>query len=124
MLIDGDVTDTSVIPCGGLERFVGICATLPRQLWRPEVCKSLADFTPTSKQIQMEILVEKREEFLTAGYVVFEKIVPVSQTKFVQFVQNQNIVKTRLVFPTIDRNAEILLAGFNDRFSGTNFPLS
>ena len=58
----------------------------------------------------MEILVEKREEFLAAGYVVFEKFVPVSHTKFVQFVQNQNvsIVKTRLVFQTIDRNAEIL----------------
>ena len=36
-----------------------------------------------------------------------------------QFVQNQNVntVKTRLVFPTIDRNAEILSGGFNDRFS-------
>ena len=30
-----------------------------------------AIFTLTSQQIQMEILVEKREEFLTAGYVVF-----------------------------------------------------
>ena len=62
------------------------------------------------------ILVEKREEFLTAGYVVF--IVPVSHTNFVQFVQNQNIVKTRLVFPTKARNAEILLEGSNDHFSG------
>ena len=36
-----------------------------------------------------------------------------------QFVQNQNVntVKSRLVFPTIDRSAEILLGGFNDRFS-------
>ena len=36
-----------------------------------------------------------------------------------QFVQNQNVntVKTRLVFPTIDRNAEILSGGFNDSFS-------
>ena len=42
------------------------------------------------------ILVGKREEFLTAGYVVFS--VPVSHTKFVQFVQNQNIAKTHLVF--------------------------
>ena len=33
------------------------------------------------------ILVEKREEFQTAGYAVF--IVPVSHTNFVQFVQNQ-----------------------------------
>ena len=35
-------------------------------------------------------------------------------TKFVQFVQNQNIAKTRLVFPTKARNAEILSRGFND----------
>ena len=36
-----------------------------------------------------------------------------------QFVQNQNVntVKTCLVFPTIDRNAEILSGGFNDCFS-------
>ena len=36
-----------------------------------------------------------------------------------QFVQNQNVntVKTRLAFLTIDRNAEILSGGFNDRFS-------
>ena len=36
-----------------------------------------------------------------------------------QFVQNQNVntVKTRLVFPTIDRNAEILSGGFIDCFS-------
>ena len=47
--------------------------------------------------------MEKREELLTAGYVV-----SVNQAKFVQFVQNQNNVKTRLVFPTMDRNAEIL----------------
>ena len=38
--------------------------------------------------------------------------------KFVQFVQNQNIVKTRLVFPTKARNAEILSGGFNDHLSG------
>ena len=62
------------------------------------------------------ILVEKREEFLTAGYAVF--IVPVRHTNFVQFVQSQNFVKTRLVFPTKARNAEILLEGFNDHFSG------
>ena len=49
------------------------------------------------------ILVEKREEFLTAGYAV--SIVTLSRTNFVQFVQNQNIVKTRLVFPTKARNA-------------------
>ena len=56
------------------------------------------------------------EDFLTAGYVVF--IVPVSHTNFVHFVQNQNIVKTRLVFPTKARNAELLLEGFNNHFSG------
>ena len=43
---------------------------------------------------------------------------PLSHTKFVQFVQNQNIVKTPLVFPTKARNAEILSAGFNDHISG------
>ena len=62
------------------------------------------------------IMVGKQEEFLTAGYVVFS--VPVSHTKFVQFVQNQNIVKTRLAFHQIKaRNAEILLEGFYDHFS-------
>ena len=37
-----------------------------------------------------------------------------------QFVQNQNvnIVKICLVFPTMDRNAEIFSGGFNDCFSG------
>ena len=62
------------------------------------------------------ILVEKRDEFLTAGYVVL--IMPASHTNFVQFVQNQNIVKTHLVFPNKARNAEILFEGFNDHFSG------
>ena len=46
----------------------------------------------------MEILVEKREEFQTAGYGVFWKIVPVSHTKLVEFVQNQNIVKLASYF--------------------------
>ena len=46
----------------------------------------------------MEILAEKREEFQTAGYGVFWKIVPVSHTKLVQFVQNQNIVKLASYF--------------------------
>ena len=32
--------------------------------------------TPTSQQVLMEILVEKREELPTAGYVVFEKSCP------------------------------------------------
>ena len=40
--------------------------------------------------------------------------VSVSQTKFVQFVQNSSTVKTRLVFPTTDWNAEILSGGSND----------
>ena len=31
---------------------------------------------------------------------------------------NQNIVQTRLVFPTKDRNAKILSGGFNDQFNG------
>ena len=57
----------------------------------------------------MDSLVEKREEIVTAGYVSFEKSCLVCHTKVVQFVQNQNIVKTRLVFPTKDRNAEKLL---------------
>ena len=37
-----------------------------------------------------------------------------------QFVQNQNVntVKTRVLFQTIDRNAEILSGGLNDRLSG------
>ena len=44
----------------------------------------------------------------------YEKFLPA------QFVKNQNVntVKTCLVFLTIDRNAEILSGGFNDRFSG------
>ena len=35
--------------------------------------KTLGISTATSQQVQMEILVEKREELLTAEYVVFEK---------------------------------------------------
>ena len=66
----------------------------------------------------MEILVEKREDFLTAVSVVFWEILPVSHTKFAQFVQNQNIVKTRMVFPTKYRNAEKLSRFFNDHLSG------
>ena len=46
----------------------------------------------------MEILAEKREEFQTAGYGVFWKIEPVSHTKLVQFVQNQNIIKLASYF--------------------------
>ena len=48
----------------------------------------------------------------------FGEIVPMRHTKFVQFVQNQNIVKSRSVFPTKDRIAENLSEGFNDHFSG------
>ena len=43
----------------------------------------------------MEILAGKREEFQTVGYGVF---VPVSHTKLIQFVQNQNIVKLASYF--------------------------
>ena len=32
--------------------------------------------TPTSQQVQMEILGEKQEEFLTAGYADFEQSCP------------------------------------------------
>ena len=46
----------------------------------------------------MEVLVEKREEFLTAGYVVFRS--------YDLCKLNQNIVKTRLLFPTKRRDAE------------------
>jgi len=59
-----------------LKRFVAICTTLPRQLLGPEVRKSLGISTPTSQRVQMEILVEKRKEFPTAGYVVFEELYP------------------------------------------------
>ena len=59
-----------------LKRFVAICTTLPRQLWRHEVRKSLGISTPRFLGVQMEVLVEKREEFLTAAYVVFEKLCP------------------------------------------------
>ena len=46
-----------------LKRSVAICTTL----LRPELRKSLGISTPTSQQVQMDILVEKREEFLTLG---------------------------------------------------------
>lgn len=98
-----------------LKRFIAICTSLPGQLLRQ---KTIGISTPTSQQVQIEIFWEKREDLLTAGYVVFLKIVPVSHTKLVQFVQNQTVVKTQLVFPTTDRDAEILSRGFNDRFSG------
>ena len=51
-----------------LKRFAAICTTLPREFLRPEVRKSLDISTPISQQVQMEISLEKREEFLTAGY--------------------------------------------------------
>ena len=60
----------------------------------------------------METLVEKQEKFLDAGFIVFEKWCRESH-KTLQFVENQNIVKTRLMLPIIDRNAEILSGGFN-----------
>ena len=64
-----------------LKDFVAIWATLPRQLWRPEVWKSIATFTRTSKQIEMEFWWKKQEKFLNAGYEAF--IVSVCDTKFV-----------------------------------------
>ena len=66
----------------------------------------------------MEILVEKWEEFLTAGYVVLKNRARESHKVRRYNVQNRNIIKTRLVFPTKDRNAEILSGSFNDHFSG------
>jgi len=84
--------------------YVAICTPLPRQLLRPEVGKSLGISTPTSRQVQMEILVEN-------GCWV-NKV----RTNFVQL--NQNIVKFRLVFPTKDLNAEILSGDFNGHFCG------
>ena len=45
----------------------------------------------------MEILVEKQEEFPTAGYVVLLKIKPVSHTKFVQFCAKPKHCKNWLV---------------------------
>jgi len=52
----------------------------------------------------MEILVEKREEFLTAESPKVRKI--------------RAKPKTRLAFPTKDQNAEIVSEGFNDHFYG------
>ena len=73
----------------------------------------------------MEISVENREEFLTAGYVAsFWKIVLVSYAKFVQFVQNRNIVKTRFVFPTKDRNVGSISAALSCLVSRALFPNS
>ena len=46
-----------------LKHFVAIWATLPRQLWRPEVWKSIATFTPTSQQIEMEFWWKNRRNF-------------------------------------------------------------
>ena len=95
-----------------------ICATLPRKLSRPDIWKSLAIFTPTSQQIQMEILVEKREEFLPAGYVVFEKSCPWVTQSLYNLCKTLYDCATRFVFPTKAGNAEILSGGFNDHFSG------
>ena len=39
-----------------------------------------------------------------------------TSTLFKLYVKRKNIVKTRLVFPTKVRNAEILARGFNDHF--------
>ena len=46
-----------------LNVYRAICTNLLRKLLRP---KTLGISTPTSQQVQMEILVDKQEEFLDA----------------------------------------------------------
>ena len=68
----------------------------------------------------MEILVEKREELLTAGYVVFEKRARESgkvRTIYAKPKQCKNAVGVS-DHRGIDRNGKILSGGLNDRFSG------
>ena len=50
-----------------LKHFVAIWATLPRQLWRPEVWKSIATFTPTFQQIEMEFWWKNGRNFWMPG---------------------------------------------------------
>ena len=67
----------------------------------------------------MEILAEKREEFQTAGYGLFWKIVPGHESHKVGTIcAKPKHCKTRFVFPTKARNTEIPSGGFNDHFSG------
>ena len=66
----------------------------------------------------MEILVEKREEFLPAGYVVLEKSCPWVTQSFNNLCKTLYDCTTRFVFPTKAGNAETLSGGFNDHFSG------
>ena len=54
----------------------------------------------------------------------FWKIEPMSQGKFVQFVQNRNIVKTRFVFPIKDRNVGSNSAALSCLVSWAPFPNS
>lgn len=83
-----------------LKHFVAIYTTLLRQLLRPELGKLLGMSTLTSQQVQMEFLLWKNGKYFLLPGISFGKILPVSHTKFVQFVQSQNIVKMCLVFPT------------------------
>ena len=62
------------------QRFVAICANLPRQLWNLRI----------QRLIQME--------FLSAEYVVFVKSCPWVTQSVYNFLQNQNIVKGRLKY--------------------------
>ena len=81
--------------------------------------KTFGISTPTSQQVTSNGNFGGKTGRISGCRVYsFGKILPVSHTKV--FVQNQNIVKTGFVFPTmyIDRNAKILSGGFNDRFSG------
>ena len=58
-----------------LKRFViAIRTSLPRQLLRAK--KTFGISKSISQQVQIEILLEKREELLTARCVVFEKPYP------------------------------------------------
>ena len=50
-----------------LKHFVAIWATLPRQLWRPEVWKSIATFTPTSQRTEMEFWLKNGRNFWMPG---------------------------------------------------------
>ena len=64
-----------------LKHFVAIWATLPRQVVEAWSLKIDCYFYTDISADWNGILVEKREKFLTAGYVAF--IVPVCDTKFV-----------------------------------------
>ena len=74
---------------------IAISTSLPRQLFS-EAEKRLVFLHRQLSRFKWKFWRKKQEEFLTAGYVVFEKSCPwVRQS--LQFVGNQNIVKPRLV---------------------------